>query len=47
MTWKEFKEAVEAQGVKDDTEISYIDVQGEAVHVLTGEQDGQQQVQIT
>jgi len=28
MTWKEFKEQVETQGVKDDTEISYIDVSG-------------------
>lgn len=26
MTWKEFKEAVEAQGVKDEDEIWYIDV---------------------
>lgn len=25
MTWGEFKEAVEAQGVKDDHEISYVD----------------------
>jgi len=25
MTWKEFKEAVESQGVRDDTVIDYID----------------------
>jgi len=25
MTWKEFKEQVEAQGVKDEDEIFYID----------------------
>jgi hypothetical protein len=26
MTWKEFKAAVEAEGVKDDDKIAYIDV---------------------
>lgn len=26
MTWKEFKEQVEAEGVKDDMEIDYIDI---------------------
>jgi hypothetical protein len=26
MTWQEFKEAIEAAGVKDDDEIWYIDV---------------------
>jgi hypothetical protein len=26
MTWKEFKEAVEREGVKDDDTIGYIDV---------------------
>jgi hypothetical protein len=26
MTWKQFKEKAEAQGVTDDTELSYIDV---------------------
>lgn len=25
MTWAEFKQAVERQGVKDDTEVDYID----------------------
>lgn len=25
MTWKEFKEAVEAQGVTDDDKVEYID----------------------
>lgn len=25
MTWKEFKEALESQGVKDDDEIDYIE----------------------
>lgn len=34
MTWKEFKEAVETQGVKDDDEISYLDTYPErGVHV--------------
>jgi hypothetical protein len=27
-TWKEFKELVEAAGVKDDSAISYIDISG-------------------
>ena len=26
MTWKEFKDTVEAQGVTDETEIDYIDI---------------------
>lgn len=26
MTWKEFKEALESEGVTDDMEIDYIDV---------------------
>jgi hypothetical protein len=26
MTWKEFKDIIENQGVEDDTEISYIDI---------------------
>ena len=28
MTWKEFKDAVENQGMKDDTKIEYIDWDG-------------------
>jgi hypothetical protein len=28
MTWKEFKEIIEAQGVTDDTEIRWIDTCG-------------------
>lgn len=28
MTWKEFKERVEAEGVKDEDELWYIDVVG-------------------
>lgn len=28
MTWKEFKEAAESQGVKDDDRINYIDMPG-------------------
>lgn len=28
-TWKEFKESVEAQGIKDETPIEYIDWDGD------------------
>jgi hypothetical protein len=28
MTWKEFKDSVESQGVKDDDSISFIDCSG-------------------
>lgn len=31
MTWKEFKERVEAEGVKDEDEIWYIDVCGDDI----------------
>ena len=42
MTWKEFKVAVEAQGVKDDEQIFYIDTGNfpESVHVDRDPEDG-------
>lgn len=34
MTWKEIKTQIEAQGVDDDTEISYIDISYDSpIHV--------------
>ncbi len=34
MTWKEFKEAVEKQGVTDDTTLAYIDWDDNGVNVI-------------
>jgi len=43
MTWKEFKERVEAQGVRDDDRIDYIDVAADVsdyVDVVRDDQTG-------
>ncbi len=37
-TWKEIKDKIESQGVKDDTEILYIDADCE--YIVTTEKDG-------
>jgi len=39
MTWKEFKDKVESQGVKDDYEIRYIDCTCEAEVEIENNED--------
>jgi len=38
MTWKQFKDAVEAQGLKDDDELWYIDWHGDDPVTVESEQ---------
>jgi hypothetical protein len=50
ITWKEFKEAVEAKGVKDESEIQWIDglwYSKETVEVEERIEDGQHKIVIS
>jgi len=39
VTWKEFKELVEAQGVTDDMKFAWIDISGFESEITVGKQD--------
>ncbi len=41
MTWKEFKAAVEAQGLGDDTEVRWIDVGSGSDITVEVDEDGE------
>lgn len=39
LTWKAFKEALEKEGIKDESEIEYIDWTGDELPELFGQPD--------
>lgn len=47
MTWGEFKAAIEAQGVRDDAEIEWIDFDIDIPEATIAEKDGVQYVMIS
>lgn len=39
-TWKQIKEEIEAEGVKDEDQIAYIDIDGYMIIICTKEDNG-------